>query len=197
MRPDEAWLERFAQVTRKHVLEFYPPDSCIATCRIGAKVLRHFGVLVRPVPVRAMAFTPDRWALHERGMALDDPRLAATGHCVLIGHTGEVYESAEEGGRRRWNGHLVLLTHEPAILVDMSLDQASRPDRGIALTEPICARIPNAQAFRDGEPVLGRTREGVVLAYIALHNDGWKTKPKEPPEVAEAVAERISEELAG
>lgn len=192
MRPDEQWLERFAKVTRAATLEYYRRDSCITSARIGAAVLRHFGVLVRLVPVRLLAVTADLYEKYQQGHDLNDPALKGIGHSVLIQGTGRV--SVSPDGRRLWNGHVVLVLKHPATLVDLSIDQASRPEKGLVLDEPVVMPVPDAQAFRAGEPLAARNHDGTFLLYRVIEDDGWKAQPKEP-DVKPLIITNVIEEL--
>lgn len=191
MRPDDEWLERFAGVTRNHVLKLYPPDSCIASTRIGIAVLRHFGVLCRPQPVTMMAFTGPAFealAAGQRDASKFDHSKGE--HSLGIVGNGEI--TTHPDGTFGWDGHLVILVPQPAMLIDLSIDQADRPELGLHLTGPVLCPLDNIVAFRAGERTAYEREDGMVLTYRRLLSDNWKKSARTGfPElvVADVIAE--------
>ena len=66
-----------------------------------------------------------------------------------------------------WSGHLVALV-ENKYLLDLSIDQASRPERGLLL-EPFFIEVPSG--FMQGSGISVTTSQGAELQYWARPAD--------------------------
>jgi hypothetical protein len=148
-RLDREWLTTLAAVVRAEVLRHLRPDSCIATTRLLLDVLARERITAYALAVDARVANMAAERLLAAGAGADSPdgRAAweAAGAWVVAIERGEAAPD-------RWAGHLVAVA-ERRFLVDAALDQAARPERGIAIMGPVVAPV--------GEPFL-RGREGLV-----------------------------------
>jgi hypothetical protein len=149
---------------RPTMLEYVRVDSCIASTKMGYEVLRYFGVPAVPRAVRMAAFNRTAWQAVEAGQVPDWEGTDAWS--VAIAGQGA---PQTRGG---WDGHLVLLVHG-RLLLDLSLDQADRPKKGIHLA-PTMLLIPDPAAFTAGEWVRYEHEDGTVLGYQRLDDQGWR-----------------------
>lgn len=145
-------------------------DSCILGTRLAREVLAYFGLPATAVPVRFAVFNPAAWALLEANDgALPDP-LPDGAWSVGVAASGV-------HGPGRWDGHLVLRVDvaEP-LLLDVTIDQASRPERGIVLDEPVVAPWPDRLAA-DGGPFVFVDGADNRLAYEVIEDTLWRRSP--------------------
>jgi hypothetical protein len=118
-------------------------------------VLRHFGVRIRTIACRVGVFNEamllrvdreGRWPTDPGETERWSRQDGSWG--VSIGTTGQMIVKPD--GMRRYDGHLVLLAHPQAardeesdhggVLIDLTLHQASRPQKGIQL-DPLIATV--------------------------------------------------------
>jgi hypothetical protein len=125
------------QTARPEIRKEFREDSCIASTAVGIDAMTHFGVLSEPFPVRTSMFN----ARFVARIKLGQPWPQGL----------EVHQWAEEDGsysvgigfgtgqQGKWPGHLVILA-EKQFLIDLSVDQASRPLYNMAF-EPLSVKI--------------------------------------------------------
>lgn len=189
MADADGLLQVVADAARQAVLTRFTPASCIATTRVVVGVLRYFGVAARPWAVSTHLFNPAAWELREQGI----PAAEWPPDAWSIGIRGDLAGQV---------GHLVAVTSGWR-MVDASLDQAARPDKGLPPIPPFVAGLP---AGMD----LARTDRGLVyqvgttrLVYMASGSRDHETSPqwrKDNPGVRACTAETIRAvraELAG
>lgn len=129
MKPSlDELLDFLAETGRKEILKSYRKDSCIASTRIGVEFLRAFGYSARPVPVKQTILNGPMKETIDR--KLDEPLEGS--YILAIEGTDHM---GEDGG---WDGHLIFTIEDN--LVDLSLDQATRPHKGIFL-EPLVGKL--------------------------------------------------------
>jgi hypothetical protein len=150
------------RVGRPIMLEYTARRSCIAATRMGLEVLRYFGVAAVPQPVRLGAFNATAWAALAAGQPLDTEHTDAWS----VGVAG-VGQPRSRGG---WDGHLALLVRD-AVLLDLSLDQFSRPEHQLVLAASWFPLPP--EFFQDGW-VTYQHALGAVIRYQRLHDASWK-----------------------
>jgi hypothetical protein len=154
-------------------------DSCVLSSWLGREVLREHGINATAVPCLAIVANPALWQLAEEDeLALahlvfegsEEELAAAGGYTVGIG-----FGSKQPG---RWQGHLILTTRNPDRLLDLTLDQASRP-RHDMIVEPMSVAVDRKAlaGLQRGEgaiPVLDQS--GTVVLYLPHPNRdlGWK-----------------------
>lgn len=160
----EALVRFGAQIMRRSFPDQAP--SCIAWSRIGRDVLARLGVRSECVPV-TLRVANNQAREH---LAAGRPDLVCSGDGSWVVAVGG-------GGRRRagrWDGHMVVLV-EGIALVDLTLHQAARPERGIrvgpswfALEEP----------FVHGSQVVYELCDGVALRYERKNDlPPWEQSP--------------------
>lgn len=167
---------------RALMLQHWRPDTCIASTAIALKVLDHYGIPAQPLVVRAGVYNATLWehivasngewpspeeveSVRERG-----------GWSVMLGwnpnpeHEGGV--GSIDTSRMGWSGHLVAIVQpqreERRGLLDLSLDQATRPEKNIH-TRPFLGDQVD-QAFLEGNDQLIYTFsdwQGTVVVYQA------------------------------
>jgi hypothetical protein len=101
-------------------------DLCIYTARVVIEVAKHFGIHVKPLPVRVVVYNAP-FARHvENG---EEPNIEAWkadgSYSVGIGY-GEGLDKALRPG---WNGHMAV--QAAGAFGDFSIQQAERPQHGI------------------------------------------------------------------
>ena len=142
------------EYARPEILTTHRPDSCIASTAVGIRVLERFGIGAWPVPVHAVAMNAQYVAMMNEVATNKEENPDA-----------EMPEEAQRQWMERgaWSvelsnlpsradgfdgGHLVIGIKDH--LVDLSIDQASRPHKGIPL-EPLAIDCP--QSFYEGERI--------------------------------------------
>lgn len=147
---------------RQEILKDFRPDSCIASTGLVIDVLKFFGFSAAALPVQVTIFNPpmaERW-LREGIPESPDVTLAwekEDGSWAL----GLGFGPKENGNASGYIGHLVALVEE-RIVIDLSLDQANRPARSIALS-PMAFEVP--EEFLSGEGQMEFTAGGCALFY--------------------------------
>lgn len=158
-------------------------DSCICSTKIFVQTARVIGSTARPMTVEACALNPvaTEW-FREHGWDSDPTRDELRelgkrgGYFLVLGARGEA-----PSGPNAWPGHLVAITEGATHLVDVSIDQAHRPQRGVSMTGPLVLPIERTmrEAFLAGKNELTLEREdGVTLIYHAHPDDqSFTTSP--------------------
>lgn len=192
----ETVMTGLVKYARAEICLDYRADSCLESCRIGAMVLKEFGIAAEPRAVRTMAANPEL----SRHMAAGNPMPATPeemdalgGWLVQIGDTGVPTVG-------KWDGHLVLIARaEKTWLVDLSIDQASRPHKNMILC-PLAMPVP-AEFLNGVKTAVFDNATGCHLEY-ALVNDrsflacpGW-FRIYNKPEIAERIAFRVKRALS-
>lgn len=135
-------LDALIMVARPIIREHFRPDSCIASTRVTIDVLRYFGILAEPLPVNALVFNPEAAAMIVNGSTDADvaEKLATQSDADTGGVWSVGVGMGSPAGEGKWAGHLVAAIPEQQIVVDLSLDQASRPHKNMVLS-PYWAHI--------------------------------------------------------
>lgn len=174
---------------RQEVLKNWNADSCIASTRILGEVLRYFGYTSEPLPVALCVFNKAGFERMEAGDH-DVPNWPQEAWSVGIEGSGV---SSMKGERRSWDGHLVALVNDGAWLIDPSLDQLSRPHRGLSLTPVVLSAVE----WDDYKHAYGWLNDdtGTVMIYQAMPEPGnWRSSRDwvgYKSEIREAVAAAI------
>ena len=151
---------------REAVLGEYRQDSCIAATRVTIEVCRYFGIAARPEPVRVSAWTPAAWANREALAGV--PLGQWPPDAWAVGITGGEHKPG------RWNGHLVAVAGE--WLLDASLDQLSRPARGLTL-RAAAFTLPDGWDRTEPDTMHIAESSGAVILYAPLGDDAWRRSP--------------------
>lgn len=155
-------IEALAAEARPLILRYWRPDSCIASSRIGQLVLAHFGIRSQPLAVRVLIFNGPLWRRLARG---DRPERGQVEQLYQEDGSWSVGLGFPSGRPEGWPGHLILISSAPKLLIDLSLDQASRPKRGIELRPLLRA---TTAPFLRGEEELPVQMGTTALAYQAM-----------------------------
>lgn len=118
-----------------------------------------------------MVFNQEGWLLANADPSVPVTEWPSTAWSLGIVGTGE--RVPETNG---WDGHLVAYVDEADSrwIVDASLDQFSRPQRGIELL-PSVFSMPKPWT---GDPMIFDKADGTVVVYRAMQNPGpWRRAP--------------------
>jgi hypothetical protein len=158
------------------------PDSCIAATRVGLEVLRYFGISAEELPVGMMVFNGPMLALMHRLQRLPTvAEIEAEPGAWSVGVGVKPPGLLEDNRTGGWDGHLVILTEPFADdvrwLIDLSVDQASRPQYGILMPECILAEA--TPGFLAGaQRLVGEGPNGMTITYEAHpENTDYRTAP--------------------
>jgi hypothetical protein len=144
-------------------------DTCISAASFGVEILKAFGISAKPLPVRVLVTTADAWEETLRGGTLP-----ATGYSLGIGF-GDPMPGC-------YGGHLVVLV-EKTVLLDLTLDQAERPSRGIPLRPEWFGPIdPDFVSGVETAEGFGRIDPPIRIGYLRMSVDDpevtrWRKSP--------------------
>lgn len=165
---------RLLERVRIEMRSDYGADSCIAAARLTVDVLERFGVQADGLRVKTAVYNRPFWEAVERGMA-PPAVLAAVPEAWSVGL------GAEENDKSL---HVVawaptLPGSSQALLVDLAIDQATRPQHAMILTpQVLLIRRGIAEGFESGMPMAFK-RNDCVFAY-EKHRGGdapWRNSP--------------------
>ena len=158
--------QRLAVVVRRAVLTEFAPDSCIASTLAVIETARYFGVKARPQATTVRVYSRVAWDQRE-----------ALAEIAPADWPPGAYSVGIDGGAHkpgRWNGHLIALT--ATVAIDASLDQFSRPRRGL-VAEPSAFPLP-AGGWANGDPIgFECTERGTVVIYERHADADWRRSP--------------------
>jgi hypothetical protein len=160
-------IDGLVRLARPIILEGWHARSCIASTRVGHDVLAYFGVPAAPTAVVVSAWNQTAWAAVERGETPDFEHTDAWS-------AGVAGTSGVNRATQRWDGHLVLVVAD-RVLVDLTVGQLHRPERGIELPE--AGWWPVLPTFAQGQPVLYPLPRGGMLSYRQVNDRAWKRAP--------------------
>lgn len=132
---DVALVDAAGPIIRPLVLDWFSADSCVATTRITIDVLAYFGIVAKPLPVRAVIFNSEALLLLEQGASPEGLHEAVFARSVAepggpwtmgLGF-GMAEDDANEGR------HVIAWLPRLSMAADFSVDQASRPHKGLDL----------------------------------------------------------------
>lgn len=208
-----AILSALPDIVPREVEKMYPSSAiggtCVFTVRVVIDVLRHFRIKTRPTPCAVAVFNDTmvrrcraegrfpqstdemkQWAREDGSWGLQ------------IGRTG----NGPGPLGTRLDAHLVAVTHKTddseGVMVDMALQQNSRPQRRMML-EPVIATLPDG-FFAEGKPLVAEVGpQGAWARYEYLPEqrgmwtDGadWTDPARRHSVVAEAIR-RIEQRLS-
>src|SRR5581483_11816538 len=118
------------RLMRREMLKVFTKNSCIAATSVLCQLLERCGYMPRPLAVSCTVLAPasaEHFKEHGVPLLREDYGGPARADNYAIG-CHEPFGAFAEGG---WNGHLVALSGD--LLVDMSVDQYSRPQHGIVI----------------------------------------------------------------
>ena len=184
---DTALMQALIDVGRPIILESFSPDSCIASTRIGLAVLTYFGIAAKEYPVSitvlnkdAMQFLAehdgDLFALKAETMkyAVED-----RGGPWTVGLGAPDLPELRPNGTVGWPGHLVIGMRRWDRLLDLSLDQVSRPHKNMPLGATMID-VPEHwwDITEERQPtVLTDGTSGTVLLLMHRHDTNYRKAP--------------------
>jgi hypothetical protein len=166
---------------RRVCLDHMRPDSCIASAWILSEVSRRLGFDATVLPVSLSlenkAMTDFRAKLGGWPPTREEvAAVAAVGGRVVV-----VGDPATPAAASKWAGHLVVVVHGRGelALIDLSADQAHRPQKGIRVEAPIV--VPLAwdtwQEFQKGGALTGTRSDGVTMIYMVQKTLPYQVSP--------------------
>jgi hypothetical protein len=143
-------MQLVADASRAAVLTRFDVSSCIATTRVVIEVLAYFGIAARPWAANVKLFNDIAWKLTGDGVPLT--AWPPEAHSVSV--------DTRNGGDGI--GHVVAVAGP--VLVDASIDQAARPDKGLAVG-PLVLGLPAGFDRAVPGDVLFELDGGIRLMY--------------------------------
>ena len=161
-------LKEFSLVARQACLDAFGKDACMAATRVGIDTLRHFGIPAYPLTVQVVIFNEVYGRLLREGGGLtrnieeveEWKQKGAWSHGVGVPGLGE--------GPGKWPGHLVAIVQNQW-LIDLSIGQANKPEKGIILGDPIICSV--TEEFLGGNDRHTITNGALMLTYLARPKD--------------------------
>lgn len=182
----------FPAIARGFIRERYRPDSCLISTRVAIGTLAHFGITATPLSVKTACLNAETVRRIDSGEIAPGRRTVVDFDREGAWGVGIGYGNPEPG---KWPGHLVAIAG--FMLIDLSLDQASRPTKEMPFFPvmlPIVADIYDG--FLSGElaAVFNRS-DGCRVVYTAFPRDrtyrgcsDWKFKDRSRPIIDLTVA---------
>jgi hypothetical protein len=169
---------------RAEILQFFKPDSCIASTKVAIKVLTHFKINVRPQVMSLVGMNPIYRILFDafgRHPTNDDADIAEA--WLQKGAWMVAIDAATEVG------HVVAIADDE-LMIDLSLDQAKRPNKHLLL-EPSIFQLPHDWKYRQE---LAYEARGMRIIYVPEnHNDtfrksnDWRISSRTTPVVKKII----------
>jgi len=168
----EKVLKVLLEKARQEILKEFNPDSCIVSTAVCIDVLKHFGILAEPLPVRVMVFNKIAVdCINKWGMPVKDHTIYEWSRKYGAWSVGVGFSKRLDTG---YVGHLVALVENTEIL-DISLDQASRPQHKIVLS-PLKFEISSDFMSGARMPFTSK-RDGCIFCYEKITNYGYTQSP--------------------
>jgi hypothetical protein len=143
------------------------PDCCILATAALIDVFDYFKLTAKPLSVISTVFNPrmaDRIALE----GMPTPEEAERSWFPPHDTCRSLAVGAGDPEPGKWPGHLVCVL-DGKVLIDLTLDQADRPHRGIELPVPVIA--PVNEEFLAGQGELVGMVNGCRVVYLARPED--------------------------
>lgn len=151
-------VESLVRVARPIILEMFNKDSCIASTRIAIDALRYFGIAAVPMALSATIY--NACAVEEFGQGEAITSIANFQSALRVNEPSGAWSvmigtglSEKDPNNPTWAGHLVAVIPETTVLIDLAIDQASRPSKSIDL-EPFCLQIPQKEWWKGTDPIV-------------------------------------------
>lgn len=173
---EQVILGTLAQFGREQILTEWEKDSCIASTGIALDILKHYEIPARPMCVTTMIFNAAAYAKIIEIGRLPNPEESKAWQAEVGGWSVGL-GFGERGGPKpnKWAGHLVAIVRDQ-ILLDLSIDQATRPQHNIFL-QAGGGCIENAAKFLSGEQVFVTGSNGCLLIYERKNNEDYQKSP--------------------
>jgi hypothetical protein len=177
--------ELLCKFGREEILKWFKVDSCIASTKVAIKVLSHFRIGARPQACMFEVMNPKFVELFiEKGY----PKSKEEGEAWLA--AGAYSVAIDDSGL----SHVVAIVLD-SVLIDLSIDQACRPHKQIAL-ESAAGLLP-ADFMQEG---VCYAHNGCRITYLPIANEkfrksndwrqGWRTD-----DAAKAIIRKIRRHL--
>lgn len=174
MERKERILHLLLQHARPLICEEFRADSCIASTRIGLDVLDYFGILAEPLAVCVTIFNPVMVERRNLGDQLPQNKTEMEEWVKKYGAWAVGVGYGGDQGPMKWPGHLVMLV-EKTLMLDLSIDQANRPQHNIELHPFGTMVFPE---FLSGQESLLAEVNGCMLRYLVQKdNRGYTASP--------------------
>ena len=159
----EAVFVLLCELGRPIILDRFREDSCVVTTRVAIEVLRNLGYPAKPIAAKTFISNASAVESLAAGRPLDIERGDWT---IGIGIDG-----AEPG----FVGHLVALVRGDGnrYLLDMTLDQASRPEHDLELV-PSAFLLPSEWEEASGEIGFSGQRGEHIVYVLDPENDAYR-----------------------
>lgn len=176
-------MDALVKVARPIILESFDDDSCVASTRIAIDALAYFGIAAEPLPLTVTLLNAETVRLANEGLSFDEigkiqgqSKVTDEGGPwgIAVG-TGRSMKS--KNGRKPWAGHLVATIAAEHILIDLSIDQATRTHKNMHL-EPFWTRVEDD--WWDGSKSvteLNNAGMSMILDRNAADPRGFLTSP--------------------
>ena len=188
--PVRPFLPRLCEVVRGELRigTLYRPDCCIAATAILNEVLDYFRLTARPLSVIATVFNP---VMSERLAQEGMPTLEEAERDWFPKGCYSLAVGSGDPEPGKWPGHLVTVLGGQ-VLIDLTLDQADRPQHDILLPMPILA--PCDPDFLAGQARVAGIVAGCRVVYEARPGDrsfersnDWKSRKRRAAVVGAAI----------
>lgn len=194
-------LDALAPIVRPAMLEQFRPDCCVDTCIVLRRVFRTFGFDSHPLAVTVQVFNKNMLRLLQDRVVLPADRQDRIEFCEREGAWGIGIGTGDglRSSQGLFNGHLVLRMNR--MLVDASLQQVERIDRGIVLGSFLAKEA--RQDFFDGKdrPMSVFDVNGCAVTYRRIlddsyhHNEHWTSPSPLHSRVSKKIIEQAQAEL--
>jgi len=187
MHRDEKLMQRFLDpmhllYLRKQILSSGARvDSCIWSIRVLIEITRAKWSRIKISPLTVELFVFNKifadW-IRENGFEIPPSvgvRLGAMGGRYLV--IGDREHIPEEG---KWPGHLVAIARTTTgedYLIDLSIDQAHRPQKGISLREPLAFKITKPNFLQGKAIETGNVNDCLLVYAPHLEDKSYETTP--------------------
>lgn len=172
-------INKYRQIVWPELMKHYGPDCCIAATRITNRVFSTFRIKTIPLKVRTIVFSPEFANTIAAGEQMPDNPDKVREWCserniwtigIGIDRNGADFKPGT------WIGHLVTIFPDDNLMIDASLKQADRPEKGIVLPEALVAEVTND--FIAGKEYWIGSVNGCMLRYEAVPDDhSYRTSP--------------------
>lgn len=178
-------VRAYADIARQVMLDRgWRVNTCIAATRVTINVLGAFGIAARPFCTSACVYSPE-WVRLRNRLGREpsiEEQIAGGAWSVGLGlpdpPEGAEEINAPEEGDTGYNGHLVALVADDALLLDASIDQAARPERGIVIPPEVNFMAATPEFVEGREPIVGENNLGAVVVYRRREDPpDWEIAP--------------------
>lgn len=180
------------------------PNHCILSTAITIDVMRNFGIQATPMPVKVEVFDPVTTKSYYKKMVKKPntnwtPRdaVSSRSHIIFIGYGN---------GKSPAVGHLVSVLDiepEPGVLIDLSVTQASRPEKGINIRPLVSPVTSEFRSFKEVLIVETEKPNNCILLYnpdpnnSEIFNSGDWIDKKRREQIVKTITFAIDEYILG